>query len=117
MLTLGLSQEERKQLQEFVDSNPPGTAYWRRARILLLADSEKPAESIAFEVEVPVTRVHELLQVYQQQRLNVFPESILLPATPLFSPEEPMAEAGRKIMGTLLASMRHAKERGVCVRL
>lgn len=100
-----LSQEERDLLQSFIDRSQPGTAYLRRARILLLADDGLAAESIAAEANIPVNRVRQLLRVFRQEHLSIFPDS-LLSAPRSYSPDDPIAEAGRRVMATLVEKVR-----------
>ncbi len=96
-----LNEEERDQLQDFVDRSQLDTAYLRRVLILLLADEGSSAETIAAEVEIPVNRVRQLIRVYHSQGLSFLPETVLSPV-PSFSPDDPIAEAARAIMGDIV---------------
>lgn len=95
-----LSPEEKLTLKDFVDRSPSGTAYLHRAQIMLLADAGYSHEAIAAELIVPVGRVRQLLRAYNREGIGLFPRSLLSPI--VFSPEDPIAEAGRKIMANLL---------------
>lgn len=99
-----LTPEERLKLQSFVDKVVPGTPYLRRARILLLADSGLEAEAISNEVGVPPLQTRNLLRAYNRQGLAIFPDE-LFREPPLFTPEEPIAEAGRLLMAQVLQTM------------
>ena len=96
-----LNEENRDQLQAFVDRSQPDTAYLRRVRILLLADEGSSAETIAAEVEIPVNRVRQLIRVYRSQGLSFLPETVLSPV-PSFLPDDPIAEAARAIMRNIV---------------
>lgn len=96
-----LNEDDRDHLQAFVDRSQPDTAYLRRVRILLLADEGLSAETIAAEVEIPVNRVRQLIRVYRSQGLSFLPETVLSPI-PSFSPDDPIAEAVRAIMGDIV---------------
>jgi CHAD domain-containing protein len=96
-----LNEDDRDQLQAFVDRSQPDTAYLRRVRILLLADEELSAEAIAAEVEIPVNRVRQLIRVYRSQGLSFLPETVLSPMSS-FSPDDSIAEAARAIMGDIV---------------
>lgn len=95
-----LSPEDKDSLQAFVDRSSPGMPYLRRAKILLLADDNKTQETIAVEVEVPITRVRQMLRAYKRERLALFPRELF--TQPFFSTDEDMAEAGRQIMADLV---------------
>lgn len=94
-----LSPEDKDSLQAFVDHSSPGTPYLRRARILLLADDNRTQEAIAVEVEVPITRVRQMMRAYKKEGLALFPKELFSQGG--FSTDEDMAEAGRQIMGNL----------------
>jgi CHAD domain-containing protein len=96
-----LNQEENELLQAYVDSSQPGMAYRRRAQIILLADEGSTAESIASELIIPVGRVRQFIRVFNRERLNLFPASMFTPPQP-FSPDDPIAEAGRRVMASLI---------------
>lgn len=95
-----LSPEDKDSLQAFVNRSSPGTPYLRRARILLLADNDKTQETIAVEVEVPITRVRQILRAYNKEGLAFFPKELF--SQSFFSADEEMAEAGRQIMAKLV---------------
>ncbi len=99
-----LDQTARSALQSFVDRSGKGTAYLRRAQILLLADDEVPPETIAADLSVPIVHVRNLLRAYRREGLDLFPREIVLP--PLFSADESLPEAGRKIMAELIGQIR-----------
>jgi CHAD domain-containing protein len=96
-----LNPEERELLQDFMDNSQPGMAYRRRAQIILLADDGLSAEDVAAKLKIPVGRVRQFLRVFNRERLQVFPSSMFTPPQP-FSPDDPIAEAGRQIMAALI---------------
>jgi CHAD domain-containing protein len=96
-----LNQEEKGLLQSYIDRSQPGMAYRKRVQIVLLADGGSSAESIAAELNVPVGRVRQFLRVFNRERLKLFPSSMFSPPQP-FSPDDPLAEAGRRVMATLV---------------
>lgn len=100
MVALNLSQEELGSLQALVNRSPPGTAYLRRAKIVLLANSGSSQEEISAKVEMPIFRVRQMLRAFNRERLGLFPDELLI--SPAFSAEEEIAEAGRQIMASLL---------------
>jgi CHAD domain-containing protein len=99
-----LTPEERASLLSFVGGNSPGTAYLQRANILLLADDGLTQEQITAQLQVPITHVRQMLRAYKRQRMALFPADIL--TVQLFSADEPMAEAGRRIMARLVLKIR-----------
>lgn len=100
-----LNLEERALLQSYIDRSQPGMAYRRRVQILLLADDGLPVESIAAELSIPVGRVRQMLRVFDRERLKLFPPSIFSPPKP-FSPDDPIAEVGRRAMATLIEKIQ-----------
>ncbi|MGD2050120.1 MAG: CHAD domain-containing protein [Chloroflexota bacterium] len=100
MVTPLLKPEDKESLQAFVDRSTAETPYLRRAKILLLADNNKTQEAIAVEVDVPITRVRQMLRAYKREGLALFPNELLLQQ--LFSTDEEMAEAGRLILASLV---------------
>jgi CHAD domain-containing protein len=96
-----LNQEEHDLLQSYIDRSQPGMAYRKRVQILLLADNGSSAESIAAELNIPVARVRQYLRVFARERLKLFPPSMFSPPKP-FTPDDPLAEAGRRVMSTLV---------------
>ncbi|MCI0396565.1 MAG: CHAD domain-containing protein [Chloroflexi bacterium] len=96
-----LTPEERTLLQMFVERNPPGTAYLRRVRLLLLSDSGLAPETAAGQVGVSINQARQWVRAFKRQRLALFPDSVLRPLPP-FSPDDLMAEAGRQIMAGIL---------------
>jgi CHAD domain-containing protein len=108
-----LSQEDRETLQTFMDQCAPGAPYSRRARILLMADAGASQETIAAEVAVAILRVRHLLRAYKREGLSFIPETVFSPAQ-LFTADDPLPEAARKIMGDLLDRIRsHAGQLAV----
>jgi CHAD domain-containing protein len=100
-----LNQEEKELLQAYVDGSQPGMAYRRRAQIILLADEGSTAESIASELIIPVGRVRQFIRVFNRERLNLFPASMFTPPQS-FSPDGPIAEAGRSVMASLIEKIQ-----------
>ena len=98
-----LSPEDRKTLQTYIDSSPPGAPYQRRAQILLLADENATQEMIAAETGVPILHVRQIMRAHHRQGLSMFPPAVLSPAP--YSSDMPIAEAGRKIMAELLVRL------------
>lgn len=96
-----LTQEEKGLLQSYIDRSQPGMAYRKRVQIVLLADGGASAESIAAELNIPVGRVRQFLRVFNRERLNLFPPPIFSRPQP-FSPDDPLAEVGRRVMATLI---------------
>lgn len=95
-----LSPEDRRTLQTYIESTSPEVPFRRRAQILLLADQGANQEAIAVKVGVPIIHVRQMLRAHDRLGLGMFPRSVLAPAS--YSPDAPIAEAGRKIMAELL---------------
>ncbi len=72
-----LSPTERQTLEQFVKNNPEGTAYRRRAQILLLYDDGVPPELSAGRVGVSIYKARHFLRAFNRQRLALFPAEIL----------------------------------------
>jgi CHAD domain-containing protein len=100
MVTPLLKPEDKESLRAFVDRSTAETPYLRRAKILLLADNNKTQEAIAVEVDVPITRVRQMLRAYKREGLALFPNELFIQQ--LFSTDEEMAEAGRLILASLV---------------
>jgi len=100
-----LNQEESELLQAYVQDSQPGMAYRRRVQIILLADSGSTPELIAAELNIPVSRVRQFIRVFNRERLNLFPPAMFAPSQP-FSPDDPIAEAGRRVMATLIEKIQ-----------
>jgi CHAD domain-containing protein len=96
-----LKPGDRALLKGFVGRSPPGTAYLRRARIVLLADDGLTSRAIAAEVGLPLNRVRQVRRAYKRQGLAYFPADLVRP--PLFTAAEPLVEAARKVMAEQLA--------------
>jgi len=96
-----LATEERRQLLNFVQNSPPGTPYLRRARIILLDDEGATQESIAAELQVPITRVRQMLRAFKREGASLFPKAVWSGAG--FGPEEPITNAARQIVAVLVA--------------
>ncbi len=96
-----LSQDERELLQTFVDRSQPGTAYRRRVQILLLEDDGQTPEAIATRLSIPITRVRQFIRVFDRERLNLFPTSLISPIQPYLS-DELIAEAARIVVAALV---------------
>jgi CHAD domain-containing protein len=96
-----LSQDERELLQSYVDRSQPGTAYRRRVQIILLADDGLTPEVISAQLNIPVARVRQFVRVFNRERLNLFPSSLISPPRP-YSSDEPIAEAARMVVATLV---------------
>lgn len=100
MLTL----EERKLLDGFVKRNGPDAPYWDRVQIILLTAEGATQEQIAVQLGLPIQQVRLGQRAFDKQRLAAFPETIFLPP-PLFSPDEAMAEAGRRLLQHMQTKM------------
>ena len=98
-----LAIEERRQLLKFVQKSAPGTPYLRRVRIILLDDEGATQESIAAELQVPITRVRQMLRAYKREGIGLFPESLWSSLT--FRPEDQITNAARQIVAELVASL------------
>lgn len=98
-----LTQHERSVLESYIARSTPEAAYFSRAKIMLLADDGASQELIAVEAQVPITRVRQMLRAFHRERMGLFPRYVLLPQ--LFSPDDPIAEAGRQIMAQLLENI------------
>jgi CHAD domain-containing protein len=99
-----LTPDERKTLREYVEANPSEAPYQRRAQILLLADEGSSQEAIAAALTVPIVNVRQILRAYNRQKLQMFPRTVLSP--PPYSPDTPIAEAGRKVMSDLVVKQQ-----------
>ncbi len=99
-----LTPEERDSLSSFVDRSSSGTAYLKRANILLLADDGLTQEQIAAELQVSITHVRQMQRAYKRQRMALFPANIM--TFRLFSADDPIAEAGRRIMAGLVLKIK-----------
>lgn len=99
-----LTPEERKLLDSFVKRNSPDTPYWGRVQIVLLTAEGATQEQIATQLGLPIQQVRLGQRAFDKQRLAAFPETIFLPP-PLFSPDDAMAEAGRRLLQDMQARM------------
>ena len=73
---LSLTPAERDLLTAFVARTEAGTAYRRRAQLLLLSDDGLPPEISANKVGVTITQTRALLRAFDRQRLALFPAAI-----------------------------------------
>lgn len=103
-----LADEERAQLLKFVNQSPPGTPYLRRARIVLLDDDGAPQEDIAAEVQVPITRVRQMLRAYKRDGARLFPD-LVWSAVP-FEAADPIADVARHIVADLVIGLEQYEE-------
>jgi CHAD domain-containing protein len=98
-----LAAEERTQLLNFVNQSPPGTPYLRRARIVLLDDDGATQEDIAAEVQVPITRVRQMLRAYKREGARLFPDFVWTSAS--FRADDPISDAARQIIADLVMGL------------
>ena len=98
-----LAAEERAKLLIFVKQSPPETPYLHRARIVLLADEGATQEAIAAEVQVPITRVRQMLRAYKRGGTALFSESIWSIA--IYRADEPISDIARQIIFSLAAKL------------
>jgi CHAD domain-containing protein len=98
-----LATEERAKLLIFVKKSSPETPYLRRARIVLLADEGATQEAIAAEVQVPITRVRQMLRAYKREGIVLFPESIW--SITAYRADEPISGVARQIIFSLAARL------------
>lgn len=99
-----LTAEERAKLSNFVNQGHSGAPYLRRARIVLLADQGATQEEIAAEVQVPITRVRQMLRAYNKEGTKLFPETIWSVAP--FTADDPITDVARLIIADLVATLR-----------
>lgn len=99
-----LIPEEHKLLDGFVKRNGPDAPYWDRVQIVLLTAEGATQEQIATRLGLPIQQVRLGQRAFDKQRLAAFPETIFLPP-PLFSPDDAMAEAGRRLLQDMQARM------------
>lgn len=99
-----LTPEERKLLDGFLKRNSPDAPYWDRMQIILLTAEGATQEQIAVQLGLPIQQVRLGQRAFDKQRLAAFPETIFLPS-PLFSPDEAMAEAGRRLLQDMQTKM------------
>lgn len=99
-----LQTEDRATLEQFVAGAPPDAAYLRRAQILLLHDDGLPAETIAGQVGVTIVQSRNWLRAYKRQGMVIFPPE-LFQSPPLFTPDEPVAEAGRRLLAETMEQL------------
>lgn len=99
-----LTPEERKLLDGFMKRNSPNAPYWDRVQIVLLTADGATQEQIATQLGLPIQQVRLGQRAFDKQRLGAFPEAIFLHPT-LFSPDETMAEAGRRLLQGMQAKM------------
>jgi CHAD domain-containing protein len=99
-----LTSEERDLLERFVKQNTPDAPYWARVQIVLQTADKTAQEDIAVQVGVPITQVRLWQRAFNKQRLAVFPETLFLPP-PLFTPDDPVAEAGRCLLQEMQAKI------------
>ncbi len=95
-----LPPEDRISLLTYLETNSPDVPYQRRVRILLLADEGATQEAISVQTGVPILQVRQMLRAYHRQGLSLFPRSLFSPSP--FSPDTPIAEAGRQLLAALL---------------
>jgi CHAD domain-containing protein len=98
-----LEADERAKLTAFVKHSPPDTPYLRRAQIVLLDDDGATQETIAAEVQVPITRVRQMLRAFNRDGVALFPESIWSMA--FYIADEPISDVARKVVLTLAAKL------------
>ncbi len=98
-----LATEERAKLLIFAKQSPPGTPYLRRVRIVLLADQGATQEAIAAEVQVPITRVRQMLRAYKREGSVLFPESIW--SIKVYRADEPISDVARQIIFDLATKL------------
>jgi CHAD domain-containing protein len=94
-----LAADERARLLYFVHHSPPGTAYLRRVRIVLLEDAGATQEEIAAELGVPITRVRQIMRAYKREGARLFPDVVWSAAS--FSAADPVADVARRIVADL----------------
>ncbi|MGD8584436.1 MAG: CHAD domain-containing protein [Chloroflexota bacterium] len=98
-----LAAEERAQLLNFVNQSPPGTPYLRRAKIILLDDDGATQEDIAAEVQVPITRVRQMLRAYKREGARLFPDFVWTFVS--FRADDPITDVARHIIADLAAGL------------
>jgi CHAD domain-containing protein len=98
-----LAAEERTQLLKFVDQSPPGTPYLRRVRIILLDDEGASQETIATELQVPITRVRQMLRAYKREGRALFPQMVWSAAP--YEAEDPVTDVARHIIADLVITL------------
>jgi len=103
-----LAAEERAQLLKFVNQSPPGTPYLRRARIILLDDDGATQEDIAAQVQVPITRVRQMLRAYKRDGARLFPDIVW--TTVSFRADDPITDAARQIIADLVVGLEQYEE-------
>jgi len=99
-----LSSEERTKLARFVNRGLSGTPFLRRAQIILLADEGATQEQIAAEVQVPITRVRQMLRAYKKEGPALFPDAIW--SGGLFEADDTIGDAARLIIADLVNTLR-----------
>jgi CHAD domain-containing protein len=98
-----LAADERAHLQNFANQSPAGTPFLRRARIVLLDDEGATQETIAAEVQVPITRVRQLLRAYKREGANLFPETVW--STAPYQARDPVTDVARYIIASLATQL------------
>jgi CHAD domain-containing protein len=98
-----LAAEERAQLLNFVNQSPPGMPYLRRARIILLADEGATQEEIAAKVQVPISRVRQMLRAYKREGARLLPDFVW--TTVPFRADDPITDVARHIIADLVTGL------------
>ena len=71
-----LNSEEKAQLQRFIDNSEEGTAYRRRAQILVMYADGVPPETSGPLLGVSIIQARALLRAFKRQRLALFPADL-----------------------------------------
>ncbi|UCG26110.1 MAG: CHAD domain-containing protein [Chloroflexota bacterium] len=98
-----LDVEDRAKLTAFVKQSPPGGPYLKRALIVLSADDGATQEMIAAELNVPITRVRQMLRAFNREGIMLFPDSIW--SMVFYAADEPIIDMARKIIFSLTAKL------------
>ncbi len=122
----GLSPEDLEKLERLAKQE--AGPQQRRAQIVLLAGKGKSLDEIVRAVHLSDQRVRHWLKQYRERGLDIFPEHVLndhpyddkqrdvsqekpaIPAAPGIEPDNPMSEAGRKVMAYHFAKMLAQEE-------
>ncbi len=99
-----LSAKERAKLSNFASERQVGAPYLRRARIVLLADRGATQEEIAAKLQIPITRVRQMLRAYKREGTNLFPDSIWSIAP--FTADDAITDIARLIIADLVETLK-----------
>jgi hypothetical protein len=71
-----LDDDEKATLEHFIANTEKGTAYRRRAQILVMYSEGIPPETSAPQLDVSIVQARALLRAFKRQRMAIFPADL-----------------------------------------